>query len=375
MKIKMKLIFPATLAAIIFGTVSAQAAANPAPANGAPMISDTNATPSATMASLFGDPVIAKGNGFEIKQSELDEVVLGIKSAAAAHNETIPQEQMAAIEAQMLNRLIQIQILLQKSTDADKAEGKSKASLQISNLLERAGSQEVFDRQLKAVGMTPEELRSKVTQEATATATLTRELGISVTDAEANQYYADHPADFEQPETVHVRHILLFTIDPATRAPLSANQMQAKRKQIDDLLKRAKAGEDFATLATQYSEDPGSKDKGGELPELPRDAQGLPPELLAAAFSLNTNQISDVITMDLGYDIIKLLGKTPAQKVAYAKVGDKIKDYLVQQKTQKLAPAYLDNLKKTAGAEILDPDLKAAAAALAAVTNAPAGTP
>jgi parvulin-like peptidyl-prolyl isomerase len=371
MNTKMKLIFPAALAAITLGTFSALAAANPTPA-----VADTNATPSATMASLFGDPVIAKGNGFEIKQSELDEVVLGIKSAAAAHNETIPQEQMTAIEAQMLIRLIQIQILLQKSTDADKAEGKSKASLQISNLLERAGSQETFDRQLKAVGMTPEELRNKVTQEATATATLTRELGISVTDAEAKQYYDAHPADFEQPETVHIRHILLFTINPATRAPLPADQMQAKRKQIDDLLKRAKAGEDFAALATQYSEDPGSKDKGGELPELPRDAQGLPPELLAAAFSLNTNQISDVVTMDLGYDIVKLLGKTPAQKVDYAKVGDKIKDYLVQQKTQKLAPAYLDNLKKTAGAEILDPDLKAAAAAVAlAATNAPAGTP
>jgi parvulin-like peptidyl-prolyl isomerase len=372
---KMKLIFPAALAAIIFGTVSAQAAANPA--NDAPAIADTNATPSATMASLFGDPVIAKGKGFEIKQSELDEVVLGIKSAAAAHNETIPQEQMTAIEAQMLNRLIQIQILLQQATDADRAEGKMKADLQISNLLEHAGSQETFDRQLKAVGMTPVELRSKITQEATATATLTRALGISVTDAEAKQYYADHPAEFEQPETVHIRHILLLTIDPVTHAPLPADQMQAKRKQIDDILKRAKAGEDFATLATQYSEDTSSKEKGGELPELPRDAQGIPPELLAAAFSLNTNQISDVVTMDMGYDIIKLLDKTPAQKVDYAKIADRIKDYLVQQKTQKLAPAYLNDLKKNSGSEILDPDLKAAAdaAALAAATNAPAATP
>ncbi|HEX3856179.1 MAG TPA: peptidylprolyl isomerase [Verrucomicrobiae bacterium] len=372
---KMKLIFPAALAAIIFGTVSAQAAANPA--NDAPAIADTNATPSATMASLFGDPVIAKGKGFEIKQSELDEVVLGIKSAAAAHNETIPQEQMTAIEAQMLNRLIQIQILLQQATDADKAEGKMKADLQISNLLEHAGSQETFDRQLKAVGMTPVELRSKITQEATATATLTRALGISVTDAEAKQYYADHPAEFEQPETVHIRHILLLTMDPVTHAPLPADQTQAKRKQIDDILKRAKAGEDFATLATQYSEDTSSKEKGGELPELPRDAQGIPPELLAAAFSLNTNQISDVVTMDMGYDIIKLLDKTPAQKVDYAKIADRIKDYLVQQKTQKLAPAYLNDLKKNSGSEILDPDLKAAAdaAALAAATNAPAATP
>ena len=81
--------------------------------------------------------------------------------------------------------------------------------------------------------------------------------------------------------------------------------------------------------------------------------------------------------MDLGYDIIKLLDKTPAQTVDYAKIADKIKDFLLQQKTQKLAPAYLDNLKKTSGAEILDPDLKAAAAAvaLAAATNAPAATP
>jgi peptidyl-prolyl cis-trans isomerase C len=375
MNTKLKLIFPAALAAIIFGTFSASAAANPDSTNAAPAVTDTNVSPSATMASLFGDPVIAKGKGFEIKQSELDEVVLGIKSAAAAHDETIPAEQMTAIEAQMLGRLIQIQILLQKSTDADRAEGKSKTDLQISNLLAHAGSQETFDRQLKAVGMTPDELRTKITQEATATATLTRELGISVTDAETKQYYSDHPADFEQPETVHVRHILLLTMDPVTHAPLPADQMQAKRKQIDDLLKRVNAGEDFATLATQYSEDPGSKDKGGELP--PFSHGEMVPQFEAAAFSMKTNTVSDVVTTDYGYHIIKLLDKTPAQKVDYANVADKIKDYLLQQKTQKLAPAYLDNLKKTAGVEILDPDLKAAAAAaeLAAATNTPAATP
>ena len=59
--------------------------------------------------------------------------------------------------------------------------------------------------------MTPEELRTKITQEATATAALTRELGITVTDADATNFYASHPADFEQPEMVHVRHILLMT--------------------------------------------------------------------------------------------------------------------------------------------------------------------
>jgi parvulin-like peptidyl-prolyl isomerase len=368
MKNKMKMIFPAVLATALMTLSSAQADTNPT----APT---TNTTAAATMTSLFGDPVIAKGNGVEIKQSALDEVVLGIKSAAAAHNETIPPQQMLGIESKMLDRLIQIQLLLKKATEADKAIGKTKAESQLTNLLARAGSQEAFDRQLKAVGMTPEELTSKITQEATATAALTRELGITVSDADAHEFYTNHPADFEQPETVHVRHILLLTMDMATRAPLSADQIQAKREKIDGLLKRVKAGEDFATLAEQYSEDPSSKTKGGELPEFPRGAQGIPPELESAAFSLNatTNQISDVITLpDVGYDIIKLLDKTPAQKVDYAKVADKIKDFLVQQKTQKLAPAYLAGLSKAADVEILDADLKAAAAA---ATNAPPETP
>lgn len=370
---KMKLVFSAALAAALMVLPSANAVTAPVA---------TNAAPVNTMTALFGDPAVAKGKGFEIKQSEMDEVVTGIKSAAAAHGETIPPEQMNGIKAQMLNRLIQIQILLQQATDADKAEGKKKADAQIAALLARAGSQEAFERQLKAVGMTPDELRTKITQEATATATLTRSLGIAVTDAEVKQYYAAHPADFEQPETAKAQHILLLTINPTTRAPLADDQVKAKRAQIDDILKKAKAGDDFSKLAAQYSEDPGSKEKGGELPAFSHG--DMVPEFETAAFAMKTNTISDVVTTAYGFHIIKLLEKTPAKKLLLTDkvpmsdltIADKIKDFLVQQKTQKLAPVYLEGLKKTAGVEILDADLKAAIAALPpATTNAPAEAP
>ena len=375
MNTKMKLILPAALAAAMILSPSAHAATAPA------ATTTTNAAPANAMTALFGDPAIAKGKGFEIKQSELDEVVTGIKSAAAAHNENIPAEQMNGIKAQMLNRLIQIQILLQKSTDADKAEGKKKADAQIAALLTRAGSQEAFERQLKAVGMSTDELRTKITQEATATATLTRELGITITAAEVQKYYTNHPADFEQPESAKAQHILLLTINPSTRAPLSDDQIKAKRTQIDDILKKAKAGDDFSKLATQYSEDPGSKDKGGELP--PFSHGDMVPEFEAAAFALQTNSISDVVTTAYGYHIIKLLAKTPAKKLVLTDkvpqtdltIADKIKDFLTQQQTQKLAPAFLDGLKKKADVEILNEDLKAAIAALPAATNAPPETP
>jgi parvulin-like peptidyl-prolyl isomerase len=218
------------------------------------------------------------------------------------------------------------------------------------------------------------ELRSKVGQEATAQAVLTRELNVAATDAETKQFYDDtnHLADFEQPEMVTVRHILLMTMDPVTRAPLSADQQQAKRKQIDDLLKRIRGGADFAALAKQYSEDQGSKDNGGELPAFARGQMGLP-EFDAAAFSLTNSQVSDVISTAIGYDIVKLTSKTPAKKVEYVTIADKIKNYLIQQKTEKLAPAYLDKLQKDADVQVLDADLKAAVAA--ANANVPDATP
>jgi parvulin-like peptidyl-prolyl isomerase len=201
------------------------------------------------------------------------------------------------------------------------------------------------------------------------------------------QFYNDtnHTADFEQPEMVRAAHILLMTRDSATGTELTDDQKAAKKKQLEDILKRARAGENFAALAKQYSEDPGSKDSGGEY-TFPRGQMA--PEFEAAAFSLNTNQISDIITTQFGYHIIKLLEKIPAKTIALTDklpptdmtVADKIKDFLLQQKTQKLAPAYLDNLKKGADIEILDPDLKAASAAAAAAamadaTNAPATMP
>ena len=108
------------------------------------------------------------------------------------------------------------------------------------------------------------------------------------------------------------------------------------------LLKRIRGGADFAALAKQYSEDPSSKDNGGEMPKFPRGQMA--PEFEAAAFSLTNNQVSDVITTAYGYHIIKLLDKTPAQRVDYATVAPKIKDFLTQQKTEKLAPAYLEKL-------------------------------
>jgi peptidyl-prolyl cis-trans isomerase C len=373
MKMKAKMIFLVALAALLMAFPSAQAAtANSGMStNMAPAGPGTNVNLNATMTALFGDPVIAKGNGFEIKQSDLDDVMTGIKAAAAERNQAIPQNQMKLIEGEMLNRLIQVQLLLQKATPADRAEGKRLADLQMKTLLERAGSQEALDRQFTALGMSMSQLRNRLEQEGTAQATLVRELKITVSDAEAKKFYDEHPGEFEVPESVRIQRIFLSTLDPSTGEELSDADKAAKKKEMEDVLKRARAGEDFTKLAKQYSDDPTVNENGGEY----TIARGqTPPEFEAAAFSLNTNQISDIISSSNGYQIVKLLEKLPAKKLDYDTVASRLKQALIQQKSAKLGPPYLATLRKEAGVKILDPDLKAVEQEEAAdmSTNAPA---
>jgi foldase protein PrsA len=365
---KVKQTFLAAIAATaLFAPITQAATPNPA----------TGTNSSDAMTALFGDPAVATGTGFQIKRSDLDAVLTGIKSAYEARGQAIPPEQLTKLEAQMLERLIDIQLLLQKANAADMAAGAKKADVAMATLLQKAGSQETLNMQLKAAGTTEADLRTKVSQEATAMTALQRELGVTASDADVKKFYDSHPSDFEEPEMVHVRHILFMTIDPTTREPLSDDAVQAKRKEADDVLKRARSGEDFAKLAQQYSEDPTTKDKGGDLPPFPHGQ--MVPEFDTAAFTLTNNQISDVVKTMYGYHIIKMIDKTPAQKLTLTDivpssqppvtVASKINDYLVQQKTDQLAPPYLAKLKKADDVKIIDPDLSAALAAMEAMAS------
>lgn len=312
--------------------------------------------PAVKTANLFTDKLVAKGKGLEINRSQLDDEIIRFKAQVAGRNQTVPPEQMALMERQLLDQLIQVQLLRAKATDADKAAGKALADKRFEEAKTKLGSEDALNRQLKLMGVTREEVQTKWTESATAEAVLKRELNVSVTDADTKKFYDENPARFEEPEKARASHILLTTTDPKTNTELTEDQKAAKRKEMEGLLKRARAGEDFAKLAKEYSEDPGSKDKGGEY-EFPRGQ--MVPEFEAAAFSLGTNQVSDIITTRFGYHIIKLSEKIPARKVEYAKAAADIKEGLTQQALQKQFPDYIAKLKKEAGVEILDEKLKA----------------
>ena len=374
---KLKLILSAALMA---GVISATAATAPAPAS-------TNASPEDTMKALFGDPVLVQGDGFQIKRSELDQVVSVAKASAASAGQQLPPD----FEVRELNRLITMQLLAKQATVADRAAGQANANLQYTNQLKHFGSEQAFQRELKVAGLTVADLRAKTLQGAVAEAALKSALNITVTADESKAFYTKYAAYFEQPEMVHARHILLLTIDPATRTPLATNTVAAKKKQIEDLLKQIKAGGDFAALAKQYSEDDSrafnTKENGGELPEFAR-GQFPFPEFEAAAFALNKDQVSDVVTSAFGFHIIKLLDKKAAKKFAYTdpvpQMDKTVADQTVaeicrakveEEKFKAGAPDYLKKLRAGAKLQILDPALKAGIERLEAAMKQAAALP
>ena len=308
--------------------------------------------------SLFPPTVLAKGKGFEVNSKQLDEAFLNFRTAAASRGQSPPpEEKRLEVEKKLLDRLIVVEVLKRKAIEADKAKGKAASDKLLGDFLKQAGSIEGFRRQVQAMGMTPEAFTEQFTDRAIVEEVVNREVRatIPITPEQVQKFYDENPKRFEQPETVRAAHILLTTVELASKQELAPDKQKAQRALIEALLKRVRAGEDFGKLAKEFSQDPGSKERGGEY-VFPRGQMAF--EFETAAFSMSVGQISDVVTTKFGYHIIKVLERNAAGKIEFAKVKDRVRENLQQEEADKRLPAYLEAVKKEAGVEILDAKYK-----------------
>jgi peptidyl-prolyl cis-trans isomerase D len=162
-----------------------------------------------------------------------------------------------------------------------------------------------------------------------------------VGEAEIQQYYNQHIKDYQVDEQVKVRHILI-KVDPGADAKADA----AAKAKAEGILKQIKGGGNFAELAKQNSDDPGSKEQGGELGFLKRGATV--PEFDQAAFSLPVGQISDLIKTKFGYHILQVEEKQNAHTRPLDEVKPTIVALLTRQKEGAQELAYAQQLANEA---------------------------
>jgi peptidyl-prolyl cis-trans isomerase D len=174
----------------------------------------------------------------------------------------------------------------------------------------------------------------------------------SVSDADVQAYYSGHAAQYKTEEQVKTRHILI-----AAKAGADAATDAAAKAKAQDVLKQVQAGGNFAELAKKYSDDPGSKDNGGELVLMP--TASLDPAYARAAMALNPGQTSGLVRSAFGYHIIQTEQKQAAGVKPLADVKDTIVKTLEQDKqgaalqsygTELAAEAKKNGLEKMAAA-------------------------
>ncbi len=156
-----------------------------------------------------------------------------------------------------------------------------------------------------------------------------------VTDAEIQQYYNQNQSNYKVDAQAKVRHILI-AVDPNAGAAADA-AAKAKAQGILDQLRKDN-GKDFADLAKKYSDDPGSKDAGGELGWLKPGATV--PAFDHTAFAQQPGQISGLVKTQFGYHIIQTEEKQDAHVKPLAEVKSSIADILTKQKDAQAEQAF-----------------------------------
>ena len=160
-----------------------------------------------------------------------------------------------------------------------------------------------------------------------------------ISDDELKAQYQQNIQQYQVPNRVHVQHILLMTVGKTDA------EVEEIRQKAEDVLKQAKKGAKFEDLAKKYSEDPGTKDKGGDLGWL---TQGQTvPEFEKTAFGLDKSKMSDLVKTQYGFHIIKVLDKETAHTKPFDEVKDSIKAPLLLAKADKMASDEADQLSAT----------------------------
>ena len=159
---------------------------------------------------------------------------------------------------------------------------------------------------------------------------------LSIPDGEIRKYYEDRKDTYRSEERVQVSHILLKA------SANEAAKLAESKKKAEDLLKKLKAGGDFAKLATENSEDPGTASKGGDLGWIVR--KQTVPEFEQAAFSLPPGSLSDLVQTTYGIHILKVIAHEQARLKPLEETQAEIQMRLGQQRAQAIIPRQAEEM-------------------------------
>ena len=190
------------------------------------------------------------------------------------------------------------------------------------------GNQKTYEAELTRLGLTDDDAREQI-RDVIVQEKIFKEVtkDVEVTDEDVRTYYEDNEAQFSQPATRDVRHILVKSKEKADTLYAQLNETDAN----------------FAALAKQHSEDEGSAAQGGKYPAV--KGQGVP-EFDEVAFKLETGEISEPVKTQFGWHIIQAMGDVKeAKPTPLADVEESIRQQLLQEKQGEAMRKWVDEME------------------------------
>jgi parvulin-like peptidyl-prolyl isomerase len=237
-------------------------------------------------------------------------------------------------------------------------------------IVRQFGGDEKYDAYLREHGLTRDEYRETIRSEIYG-ALLREELSkdLKVADEEIKKYYEAHKTEpqFQQPERVTASHILInarpnlisqqlqreqnLTGEALTKA--AREELDKRRKLAEELRQKAASGADFAALARQHSEDPSSREQGGDLGTFPRNSHTSGFD--EAAFSLKPGAISPVVQTEYGFHVIKVKAREAQRALTLTEATPEIRKRLLAEREAARLTESLKELRRKAKVQINEP--------------------
>ncbi len=308
--------------ALLAASVAACGKKAPAPSPSPTPTSAAQATPKPLPSPL--PAVAAYVNGHEIPSRLVERF-----GTLQMMSQGLPESQRAAAYRAALEFLVNRDLMYAETVKRGIKVKDQDVEAEFKKQRAQLPNEDAWKAALAQQGLTPDQLRLEIRMSQAIQAMLLKETERitpdSITEAEARAYYDAHPSEFEVGERLRASHILL-TLPPNA----DAQTRSAKRAKAEQLLARARKGEDFAKLARENSEDKGSAAAGGKLPEFGR-GQTPTKAFEDAAFALTPGALSGVVETDYGFHIIKLNERVPSRKLAFEEVLPRLRAYLAGQ--------------------------------------------
>ena len=328
-----------------------------APAARAPSTPDTTAAASTTnqvsTLSTNGESVWAEGDGLRITASAVSAKVSRAVAEAAASGRSLSDRDLTALRGRTLDTLIFVQLVLRRADQGDTNRALFETKSRIDGMIKNAPSADAFFRTLAQAGYTEESFRKEKFEEALVVNIIDREVKnrIRIPDSDIQGYYDSDDSRWKKPDQVKAAQIFFATINPENREKLPADVIEAKKKKAEEALAQVQAGTNFATLAKQVSEDPSSRERGGEY--VFQKTQMFP-EFEQAVWNLKPGTLhSQVVTTQFGFHVFKKLDDVPARVIPMAEVTEQIRELMIQREMEVRIPEYGDRLRAEAHVKLL----------------------